>query len=465
MELLDLLNVPYCTAPGEAEAECALLQKEGIVDAVLSEDVDCLMFGCTAMLRNWSSEGSRGSKSATHVNIYTDEAIKLDSDGMILVALMSGGDYIPAGVPDCGIKIACEAARAGFGGDLCRLLRNPEDITGLKKWKEKLEHELRTNESGFFRVKHKTLKIPKSFPDVVVMKYYTHPIVSSAEKILQLSNVNWNLAVDVPGLRKFVSEAFAWNGLSGAKKFVRGFAPALLIQKIQKRNEMQTEDETNMITSICGRRIHFSADGMPELRVEFIPIEIVGIDLELEEKRGPEIDIGSGVEAELGVEQNLTKSQARSTYDPTMPEREWVLEIFVKQKVPSMVEAWEETMKNPRKPSRRTPSQKTPTPKKPSARKAKGLKNTPQSGMKQGTIDSFFKVSKPNKRKNAKNQLTSDLEELSAPETEKTRKSGQRGVESQPTPDLEEAASSQELGSHPPSFLDPTKYINQISRS
>ena len=106
-------------APGEAEAECALLQREGIVDAVLSEDVDTLMFGSGLTLRNWSSEG-RGNKSPTHVSAYYSKATKvgksgLDREGMILVALMSGGDYITEGIPGCGIKAACEAARAGFG--------------------------------------------------------------------------------------------------------------------------------------------------------------------------------------------------------------------------------------------------------------------------------------------------------------------------------------------------------------
>jgi Holliday junction resolvase YEN1 len=110
-QLLNLFGFPFHIAPGEAEAECALLQREGIVDAVLSEDVDTLMFGSGLTLRNWSSEG-RGNKSPTHVSAYYAEKTKngksgLDREGMILVALMSGGDYITEGIPGCGIKAAC----------------------------------------------------------------------------------------------------------------------------------------------------------------------------------------------------------------------------------------------------------------------------------------------------------------------------------------------------------------------
>ena len=110
-ELFGLFGYPYIYAPGEAEAECAVLQQKGIVDAVLSEDVDTLMFGCTFHLRNWTSEGTRGNKAPTHVDVHRAEQIKkgtsgLDREGMVLVALMSGGDYLPVGIPNCGPKMA-----------------------------------------------------------------------------------------------------------------------------------------------------------------------------------------------------------------------------------------------------------------------------------------------------------------------------------------------------------------------
>ena len=146
--MLKLFGFPFHDAPGEAEAECALLQKQGIVDAVMSEDVDTMMFGSTVCLRNWTAEGSRASKSPTHVDVYraeqTKETALMDSDGMILVALMSGGDYIQAGIPNCGIKTACLAARAGFGKQLCQFTK--DDKNALHEWRQRLEHEIRTNE-------------------------------------------------------------------------------------------------------------------------------------------------------------------------------------------------------------------------------------------------------------------------------------------------------------------------------
>lgn len=38
-------------APGEAEAELAVMNRQGKIDAVLSDDVDALLFGATCLLR------------------------------------------------------------------------------------------------------------------------------------------------------------------------------------------------------------------------------------------------------------------------------------------------------------------------------------------------------------------------------------------------------------------------------
>ena len=160
-QLLRLFGFPFHDAPGEAEAECALLQKQGIVDAVLSEDVDTLMFGSTLCLRNWTAEGAKGNKSPTHVDVYrsarTKEASGLDSEGMILVALMSGGDYIQAGIDSCGIKTACQAARAGFGTELCSIGIGGEEA--LDTWRRRLQHEIRTNEVSVPPLSEQSCKI------------------------------------------------------------------------------------------------------------------------------------------------------------------------------------------------------------------------------------------------------------------------------------------------------------------
>ena len=432
--MLDLFGFPYLTAPGEAEAECALLQKEGIVDAVLSEDVDTLMFGSTMTMRNWTCEGARGNKTPTHVNVYHSKATKegksaLDREGMILIALMSGGDYIPAGIEGCGVKTACEAARAGFGHDLCKLSK--KNAVGLRQWKERLEYELQTNESGYFRVKHRKLKVPRNFPNTDVLGYYTHPVVSSAEKLLNLRNsIKWHSPVNVPELRKFVADAFEWQYLGGAFKYVRGLAPALLVQKLRIKAEngldsgdieSQAEEEKKSIEAICGQRIHFSTDGVPELRVTYIPAKIVCLDFEQEETEeyagvvGSESEIeepGSGAE-DRSRSESPQKKRGPSKYDPRQPEKIWILETFAKLGVPSMVETREAELRRPKKVT---------------ARKVRERNAVSRGGMEKGALDAFVKVTKSYTKGNESS--------IAAKETSGKRTKAHRPLSTQVAPPL-----------------------------
>ncbi|KAI9696025.1 MAG: hypothetical protein M1836_005856 [Candelina mexicana] len=404
-QLLKFFGFPFHVAPGEAEAECALLQQHGIVDAVLSEDVDTLMFGCGLSMRNWSGELN---KTPSHVNLYDAEKIKqgksgLDREGMVLVALLSGGDYVTEGVPGCGIKIACEAARAGFGKELCTLSR--KDAVGRGLWREKLAHEFRTNENKYFKAVHKAIKLPATFPDKTILGYYTHPVVSSTDNVEKLrTELQWNQEIDIAGLRSFAAEAFDWTCVSGARKFVRCLAPALLVHKLQTSSEegaaTREGQEPKLITALCGRREHMSSDGEPELRVVYVPANIVGLDLEAEDPDPQYDQVDDTSDDDLltlghdGDHPNApgspTRRRAPSTYDPTQPQKDWVLETFVKLGAPLMVEDWEESRRNPKKyvvvkGKARNAAAKTKPAK----------KVTAKGGMKHGALDSFVKVGKP----------------------------------------------------------------------
>ena len=395
-ELLKHFGFPYLTAPGEAEAECALLQREGIVDAVMSEDVDTLMFGCGMSMRDWSGEGK--SKVPTHVNVYSAESIQreygLDRDGMVLIALMSGGDYDTVGIPGCGPKVACQAAKAGFGKDLCELAR--DDTIGLKQWRERLNYELCTNESNYFQRKNKAMRVPDTFPDKKVFSYYARPVISSAEKIADLrSSIQWDSPIDVHNLRLFVADAFEWHYLEGAFKFIRGLAPALLCQRLRQRAgvsaktlELQAEEEQKYVKSICDRpRTHFDTGGIKEIRVIYIPTEVTGLNLEKEESGHYAGVADSDTEAEatppIGEKETQSTSPAKkrgpSNYDPTIPDKIWIPETILKLGIPLMVENWEADMRNPKKFATRKVREKTAM--------APG-------GMKKGAMDAFLKIKK-----------------------------------------------------------------------
>ncbi len=391
-------------APGEAEAECALLQQQGIVDAVLSEDVDTIMFGCRKTLRNWSAEGQKGSKTPTHVSMFDAATVAagasgLDREGMVLVALMSGGDYLPEGVPGCGVKVACEAARAGFGRDLCRIKKADRD--GLVAWKQRLLHELRTNESGFFRTKHKALEIPESFPNMEILRYYTHPVVSREATIDRLrTEFPRSSTVDVAGLREFTRTTFDWGFRGGAYKLVRVLAPSLLVQRFLERYislkagqddlVLKRKEESRLVRAISSKRAHFSTDATPELRISFVPADIVKLDLEAEPEQEVEGYGRSGIALnsddefdeepveEIDGEQPKSSS-AKKAFDPFQPDLVWIPEALAKLGVPLTVEDWEE--------KQRLKAQRVA---------AKGTRNTrtKKTDMPVGALDKYVKVTR-----------------------------------------------------------------------
>ncbi|KAK1239091.1 hypothetical protein MKX08_006152 [Trichoderma sp. CBMAI-0020] len=373
-------------APGEAEAECAFLQKNGVVDAVLSEDVDTIMFGCTRTMKNWSAEDK--GKRPTHVSMYdVDElnlaGLGLDREGMVLVAIMSGGDYIPEGVPGCGPKVACEAAKAGYGKSLCQL--RASDTEGLRQWKASLIHELKTNESKYFRTRHKTLAIPKDFPNMEVLRYYTHPVVSP-ESTLDIirHRLGETREIQLEGLREFARETFNWDFRIGAIKFIRVLSEGLFVNRLHQDGV----DGDSLVQKVSSQRNHFSTDGTSELRLAYIPEEIVPIDIssEVEEeiayaRSGLALNSDDEFAAPGSINAAEDAQSSAKLFDITKPELTWVLEEVARRFAPKSVEAWED-----KKSKRKSPS-KT---------KASGSKTKTKKAdiMPHGALDSFVRVTK-----------------------------------------------------------------------
>lgn len=379
------------------------------------------MFGSGLTIRNWSPE-QKTSKTPTHVNVYDAVQTKngpsgLDREGMILVALMSGGDYIPEGIPGCGPKTACEAARAGFGRDLCKIARN--DSRAMQEWRERLQHEIKTNESKLFNRKRPSMKIPDDFPRPDILGYYTHPAISSEAGLDKLRRtIRWDQELDFPGLRSFTCDAFDWVKLEGAKHFIRSLAPSLLVRHLRKRGEETDrfpshnveaiqEDEALLVDAIHGKRQHAITDSTTELRVSFTPLKLVTIDLSQEEpdeepdahnadilnSQAPEADLDEELPIEIDDDAEAgPKKRGPTKFDPNKPARVWVLETYVKVGVPLKVQDWEATRQKPLKAKRTATTDGTGK----TAPKAKGARGTKAAGgAAQSSIARFAKVTKP----------------------------------------------------------------------
>lgn len=89
-KLFDILNVPYYSAPLEAECACADLCKRGLVDAVLTEDTDVLAYGSPIFL----SKIDTSNDTCVQI-VYSEvlEALNITSSEFLDLCIMFGCDY------------------------------------------------------------------------------------------------------------------------------------------------------------------------------------------------------------------------------------------------------------------------------------------------------------------------------------------------------------------------------------
>ena len=88
--LLELMGVPYVDAPEEADSQCAWLCKNGLVDSVLTEDMDILTFGSPSIVRNLTSM----KKSPVEIKLEDiKEKFGWSDDQFIEMCILFGCDY------------------------------------------------------------------------------------------------------------------------------------------------------------------------------------------------------------------------------------------------------------------------------------------------------------------------------------------------------------------------------------
>ena len=102
-------------APYEADAQLAYLERAGIVDAILTEDSDLLVFGCQNVLFKLDAVANT-VVSISKKDFGSLTSSSCDTNGISLygfsdahfraMAILSGCDYLPS-IPGIGLKTAC----------------------------------------------------------------------------------------------------------------------------------------------------------------------------------------------------------------------------------------------------------------------------------------------------------------------------------------------------------------------
>ncbi|SJL08294.1 uncharacterized protein ARMOST_11657 [Armillaria ostoyae] len=165
--VIEAFGFEWRTAPGEAEAELAYLNEAGIIDGILTDDVDTFVFGACTVIRILSSTHPQDKKLKHHVHIYSQ--IPQSRADLVLIALCSGGDYHP-GLQGCGVKTALALAKCGFADSLytaATSLSSNSLPTFLDQWRGEVISELASDSHGCI--------------DINVLLSYVQPVTSLSE--------------------------------------------------------------------------------------------------------------------------------------------------------------------------------------------------------------------------------------------------------------------------------------------
>ncbi|KAF7195434.1 DNA repair protein RAD2, partial [Pseudocercospora fuligena] len=231
-KLFDVLGVPYHQAPGEAETECAKLQRLGVVDAVWSDDGDSFMFGCTTLIRK---HGTDSGNCMRMVRIYRSSTIlerfDMDSDSLVLFAVLSGGDYDLTGLRDCGPMTAKEVAK-----------RRHSLASALKHYTEGDLPVWRTSLREVLKKCGKAISVPDQFPKWKTVQSYRNPAVSTEEKCWNLSKLHgrggWDQRIDEQKLRRELRERYNF----GTREYLKHIAPLFLARALREATPQQKQE-------------------------------------------------------------------------------------------------------------------------------------------------------------------------------------------------------------------------------
>ncbi|KAK9786073.1 hypothetical protein WJX73_007328 [Symbiochloris irregularis] len=91
--LLKLMGVPIVDAPSEAEAQCAAMNKAGLVYAMSSEDMDSLTFGTPRLIRNLMAATSQKLPINDYEYDKVLTGLGLTNEQFIDMCILCGCDY------------------------------------------------------------------------------------------------------------------------------------------------------------------------------------------------------------------------------------------------------------------------------------------------------------------------------------------------------------------------------------
>lgn len=196
-----------------------------------------------------------------YITIYTATSIqnhpdlRLTHGGLLLVALVCGGDYNQVccrgiskkprlilskiGLSGCDGNIAHGLAQYGLGDSLlsaAKRLSLPELANFLYGWRDAVRFELTHDTQGFVGQKYpaQAKAVPSSWPDPVIVRLYARPLITSSVVDLLAAASEWKpRPLDVEKLASLCISILGWEpGPSVVNAFRRHIWAGLCIRRL-----------------------------------------------------------------------------------------------------------------------------------------------------------------------------------------------------------------------------------------
>lgn len=221
--MLRLFGLPYITAPMEAEAQCAQLASQRLVDGIITDDSDVFLFGGTPVYRHMFNH-----QRMVECYRLPDMAreLGLDQQRLIQLAFLLGSDYTE-GLLGVGPVLAMEILSV-FGS-----------LPAFAQWWRQVQvgadtevndrhHKVRRRIKRALRDK---VHLSAEWPDTKEQRAYTHPVVDHSDEPFV-----WGQA-DLDAVRAFLAEHLHWP-TSKTDQYVR---PVIEQQhKVARLQRLQT---------------------------------------------------------------------------------------------------------------------------------------------------------------------------------------------------------------------------------
>ncbi|KAM0811823.1 putative XPG-I domain-containing protein [Seiridium cardinale] len=321
-EVFDHLGILWRNAPGEAEAECAELEKAGLVDAVMTVDGDAFIFGSRIVLEKLNAKDGVAMVRQYRMDDLEqrnmpnrDPSSVLTQRHFLQLALMSGGDY-HNGIPGCGHKIAFGAARMNNSCyKLHAKLQRNDDTTA---WRNELVQGLRSK-----NLRAVAGAVPAVFPDPVIADYYMKPDVTTREQLKSwAATTDWEQPIHFIKLRSWTERYFDWRFAHFCGKFVRTLAHPAVVKELVNHFQKKTDGSYLLVAIHAEAGV---AESTKELRVSFCPRAFIAID-----------------PANEPINLHYQANMKRELFDPHQDLREWFPKWLIQHAAPSIYQAWEE---------------------------------------------------------------------------------------------------------------------------